>query len=89
MGSLGTKLVCCSGIMLNTSEKNEVAAAYKVPGSYAEKRALNSKAIQIIYPEDYTHVLLRTALIPIKSKNKILVSYFLDYILSQEGQKLI
>ena len=89
MGSLGTKLVCCSGVMLNALENNEVAAAYNVLGSYAEKRALNSKAIQIIYPEDYTHVLLRTALIPIKSKNKILAGYFLDYILSQEGQKII
>ena len=34
-------------------------------------------------------VLLRTALISIKSNNKILAGYFLDYILSQEGQKII
>ena len=89
MGGLGTDLVCCSGEMLNAIEKGEKSAAYNVVGSYAALRAKKNKNLLLIYPNDYTHVLLRTALIPLKSKNKRNAGIFLDFVLSKEGQKII
>ncbi len=89
IGTLNASLSCCSGDMLDNIENNKAAIAYNVLGSYAEKRAENSNNIVVIYPEDYTHVLLRTAFIP-KNSNKInLAGEFLDYILSEKGQLIM
>jgi hypothetical protein len=86
---MNASLSCCSGDMLDNIENNKAAIAYNVLGSYAEKRAGNNNNIVVIYPEDYTHVLLRTAFIP-KNSNKInLAGEFLDYILSEKGQLIM
>ena len=42
--------------------------------------------IEIIYPEDYTNLLLRTLLIPNNSQNMKNAEIFIDYILSEEVQ---
>jgi len=89
MGSLNTSLTCCSGDMLDAVESDKISIAYNVLGSYAEKRALNSNNITVIYPDDYTHILLRTAFIPKDTKNVILAGNFLDYVLSKNGQAII
>jgi len=42
--------------------------------------------IKIIYPEDYTNLLLRTLLIPNNSKNKDNAENFVDFLLSENNQ---
>ena len=89
MGGLGTKVVCCSSEMLDLIEDGNKYVAYNVIGSYAAKRALQSTNLKIIYPNDYTHILLRTAFIPKTVKNEKNAGVFLDFVLNKNGQKIM
>jgi iron(III) transport system substrate-binding protein len=42
--------------------------------------------LQVVYPKDYTLILLRSALTPRESKNKQAARQFLTYLLSERGQ---
>ena len=86
MGNLNTHLTCCTGQMLDLLDSGEMAAAYNVLGAYATTRKKNNDLIEIIYPEDYTNLLLRTLLIPNNSQNMKNAEIFIDYILSEEVQ---
>ena len=85
-GGIKTKLVCCSGNMLDELESGKSILAYSLIGSYAEQHAKTRKNLQVVYPKDYTLILLRSALIPRESKNKQAARQFLAYLLSERGQ---
>lgn len=85
-GGIKTKLVCCSGNMLDELESGKSILAYNLIGSYAEQHAKTRKNLQVVYPKDYTLILLRSALIPRESKNKQAARQFLTYLLSERGQ---
>jgi iron(III) transport system substrate-binding protein len=59
MGSLNAKVVCCSRDMLNSIISRDKFIAYNIIGSYAEERAKSEKNLLIVYPSDYTLILLR------------------------------
>jgi len=86
MGNLNTELTCCTGQMLDLLDNGEMAVAYNVLGSYANSRMNDNDLIKIIYPEDYTNLLLRTLLIPNNSKNKDNAENFVDFLLSENNQ---
>jgi iron(III) transport system substrate-binding protein len=85
-GGVKAKLVCCSGDMLHEIESGKSVLAYNLIGSYAEQHAKTMKNIQIVYPKDYTLVLLRSALIPLNADNKQSAKQFLTYLLAKDGQ---
>lgn len=89
MGSLKTRLVCCSSKMLDSVNSRESYIAYNIIGSYAEQRARKQKNLIVVYPYDYTLLLLRTAIIPKNSKNKSNSNIFLKFLLSNIGQKIL
>ena len=60
--------------------------AYNIIGSYAEKRAREGSNLEVVYFQDYTHMLLRSALIP---KNVRKAREFLAFILGSKGQNFI
>ena len=60
--------------------------AYNLIGSYAEQHAKTKKNLQVVYPKDYTLILLHSALIPRESKNKQVAKQFPTYLLSKRGQ---
>ena len=72
--------------MLDLLDNGEMAVAYNVLGSYANSRMNDNDLIKIIYPEDYTNLLLRTLLIPNNSKNKDNAENFVDFLLSENNQ---
>ena len=89
MGSMGTRLSCCSGEMLARVESGEMAAAYNVVGSYAQARAAKHGNIKVVHLEDYTNILLRTAFIPRRSPKSRQAGEFLDFLLSRRGQVIL
>jgi iron(III) transport system substrate-binding protein len=86
MGALDPKLYCCTSNMIDAVVRGELAIAYNVLASYAEKRA-DSDAFTIILPSDFSIVMLRTMLIPTTSTNPDLAGAFLDFVLGQTFPK--
>ncbi len=66
MGRLGPRLYCCSGQMIDDVADGRLAVAYNVLGSYADGRLRDDtdEGMQILRLEDFTNVMLRTAIIP-------------------------
>lgn len=89
MGRLEPRLFATSGDMIAGVQAGELALAYNVLGSYAEARLAGDPDALVIEPEDFTHVLLRTALIPAKAEAAEEGAAFLDFLLSDDGQALI
>jgi len=88
-GNLSAELSCCSGEMLDRLEKGEIALAYNVLGSYAQARRDAGAQIGIVLPRDYTLLMVRSALIPATSDNAGTAGSFIDFLVSEEGQRII
>ncbi|MBJ7515499.1 MAG: ABC transporter substrate-binding protein, partial [Stenotrophomonas sp.] len=54
-----------------------------------EQRARGREPLGIVEPEDYTLVMLRTAVIPRNARNSAEARRFLDYLLSPRGQQVL
>ena len=87
MGALQTRLYCCSGQMIADVKSGELALAYNVLGSYADAR--NESNVDIVLLEDYTSVMMRTALIPNTAPSPQLAGTFINYLLSESGRSLL
>lgn len=81
MGNLGSRLYCCSSDMIDDVVSGRLAVAYNVLGSYAQARSDAGAAVQIIQPQDFTTVMLRTALIPVASPEPELAGRFVDHLI--------
>lgn len=78
-----------TGPLLDRVARGQLALAYNVLGSYAQARIDAGAPLGIVLPEDYTLVLLRTALIPREAANAVEAGRFLDYLLSPRGQAVL
>ncbi len=81
MGGLGARLYCCSSDMIEDVAAGRIALAYNVLGSYAAARTDLADRIEIIEPQDYTTVMLRSALIPANAPDPDLAGRFIDHLL--------
>lgn len=88
-GNLSAELSCCSSEMLERVEKGEIALAYNVLGSYAQAEQDAGAPIGIVLPRDYALLMVRTALIPAPSDNAAAAGDFIDFLVSEEGQRII
>lgn len=88
VGGLNPQLFTASGDMISGVQSGDLALAYNVLGSYATARLDGTEAI-VIEATDFTHVLLRTALVPEAAERADLGTVFLDFLLSEDGQRLI
>lgn len=88
VGGLDPQLFTTSGDMIAAVQSRDLALAYNVLGSYATARLDDGDAV-VIEAVDFTHVLLRTALIPRTAERADLGAAFLNFLLSTEGQRLI
>ena len=89
LGANRVRLEERTGALLDRVARGELALAYNVLGSYAQARVDAGAPLGIVLPEDYTLVLLRTALIPRGAPNAAEAGRFLDYLLSPRGQALL
>lgn len=86
MGRLDTRLYCCSGDMIRDLAEERLLVAYNVVGSYALVSNASGSGLVIIEPEDFTLLLIRTALVPASARNPDLGGDFLAFLLSPAGQ---
>ena len=89
MGSLNAKLYCCSADMLSDVTTRKLAMAYNVLGSYALARAAKDPDIGILHLEDFTTLMLRSAIIPVGAEQPEIAGTFIDHLImsywSEEG----
>jgi iron(III) transport system substrate-binding protein len=67
----------------------ELVAGYNLLGSYARAEADKNPNLVIVYPQDYTLAVSRTAIILKSSANKEAAHTFMEYLLSLRGQKVL
>lgn len=78
-----------TGVLLDKVSRGELSLAYNVLASYARARIDAGAPLAIVEPEDYTLVVMRTAVIPRGSRNQAEARRFLDYLLSPRGQQVL
>lgn len=89
MGGLRAQLYTTSSSMIEDVATGKIAMAYNVVGSYAMARLAGNTNVQILEFKDFTHILLRSALIPASAENKEDAEILLAYLLSDAGQTAI
>ncbi len=89
MGTLDPRLYTGSADMIGDLQSGQLIVAYNVLGSYAAASLPPDGDAIILQPEDFTHILLRTALIPRDAPDPGLGGAFLDFLLSDQGQTLL
>lgn len=89
MGRLDPKFYISTGAMLDALQSGELAMAYDVLGSYLSQRLPKWPDGEMVELRDYTHVLLRTAFVPKSADQPDQGRAFLDFLLSDAGQRLI
>lgn len=80
-GSLDLRLYCCSGAMITDVASGELVMAYNVLGSYALARSDLADKILILEPEDYTNMMLRSAVVLKTTQEPELAGAFVDHLL--------
>lgn len=81
-GSLETRLYCCSGQMIDDIARGDLAIAYNVLGSYALARKDLADRIVVVEPQDYTNMMLRSAVILQRSPRAQEAAAFVDHLLT-------
>jgi iron(III) transport system substrate-binding protein len=81
MGSLNTRLYCCSSAMIEDVSSGKIAVAYNVLGSYAAARKDLAGSIRIIAPQDFTTLMLRSAVIPANAAHPDVAGQFIDHLI--------
>ncbi len=81
------RLQSSSSAMIRAVAEGRLALAYNVLGSYAEVVAEEQPDLGILYPQDYTLVISRLAVVPRAAERADLSVELLDYLLSDQGQK--
>ena len=88
-GKTGYKVYSSTGNMLEKVSSGEHLLGYNVLGSYALVRAKKDPGLGVVLPKDYTLVLSRVMFIGKNAKNPNAAKLWVDYVLSQRGQKMI
>jgi iron(III) transport system substrate-binding protein len=88
-GKVAVKLYTSIGAMLERIQSGEHLLGFNIFGSYAVARQKKDPSIGIVYPNDYTLVMSRVAVIPKAAKHPNAAKCFLDYLLSKRGQELV
>jgi iron(III) transport system substrate-binding protein len=86
MGSLGTRLYCCSGEMIDDLVSGKIAVAYNVLGSYASARNEVGDAIEVILPSDFPTTMMRTAFVANETENTDAAQLFLRHLIGAHAK---
>lgn len=85
-GAHYTRVFRRSANILKALAEDELYIGYNILSSYARTWAALNPNIIVVQPQDYTSVIMRSAIIPKNAKNVIGARRFVDYLLSTQGQ---
>ena len=74
---------------LDKLQRGDITLAYNLLESYTRHRIDQGAPLAIVYPQDYTLMLSRSAIIPRQAPRADLGARFLDYLLSPRGQEML
>ena len=86
LGPTSPKLYTSTGAMMERVVSGESLLAFNMIGSYALERAHKDPNVGVVFPDDYTLVMSRIALIPTEARHPNAAKLFLDFLLSKRGQ---
>lgn len=89
LGSAGVKLFSNSSAILERVADGRLALGYNILGSYAQAWANKFPDLGIIFPEDYTVVMSRIALVPKEARQPQLGRQMLTFLMSSQGQLIM
>lgn len=89
MGAAGVKLFSNSSAILERVADGRLALGYNILGSYAQAWAEKFPDLGIIFPEDYTVVMSRIALVPKEARQPQLGREMLTFLMSRQGQSIM
>src|SRR5207245_5665741 len=88
-GAASYRVYASTGNMLEKVSSGEHLLGYNVLGSYAAVKAKKDPGLGVVLPKDYTLVLSRVIFIGKNAKQPNAAKLWVDYVLSQRGQKMI
>jgi iron(III) transport system substrate-binding protein len=80
---------CCSADLIEALARGELFIGYNLLGSYAYSAQKAGAPIGIVIPHDYVLALSRAMMIPAQGARPELARRFVDYLLSQRGQRVV
>lgn len=89
MAGTELRLYTSTGAMMERLISGEHLLVYNLIGSYALQRQKKDASLGIVFPEDFTLTLSRVAFIPTEARHPNAAKLFLDFMLSQRGQRLL
>jgi ABC-type Fe3+ transport system substrate-binding protein len=89
LNSVKVKLYDSTSQMLNAVRSGELLLSYNVLGSYAFSAVSESDDLGMILSGDYTLAMSRVAFVSNRARNPKAGHQFLDYLLSERGQRLL
>jgi len=85
MGSLGTRLYCCSGEMIDDLSDGTIAVAYNVLGSYASARQQTDARIAVILPSDFPTMMMRTGFVSRQAQHPQDATRFIRHLIGLQS----
>lgn len=89
LGATRAVLEETTGAMLTGLEEGKYWLGYNLLGSYAENVVAGNPELEMVVPKDYALVTQRLALIPKRAQHPAAAQRFLDYLISEQGQRVI
>jgi ABC-type Fe3+ transport system substrate-binding protein len=89
LNTVKVKLYDSTSQMLNAVRSGELLLSYNVLGSYAFSAVSQSEDLGMILSGDYTLAMSRVAFVSNRARNPKAGHQFLDYLLSERGQRLL
>jgi iron(III) transport system substrate-binding protein len=75
--------------MVNAVKEGRLAIAYNVLGTHSFEAAKEDPSLGVILPSEYTQMSSNIAFIPKEALHPSTACLFLDYVLSERGQRIL
>ena len=89
LGNLELRTEVRTAALLDRIARGDLIMGYNLLGSYALAQVGSGAPLQIVYPDDYTLAVTRTAVIPANAARPEAAHLFLEYLLSLRGQRTL
>ncbi|UHC16303.1 ABC transporter substrate-binding protein [Methylobacterium currus] len=87
-GRANLQVRCCTSDLIADLEAGRIAIGYNLLGSYVYRAMRRGARLGLVVPRDYTLVLARAALVPVTARAVGDAFAFVDYLLSERGQRV-